>query len=413
MFLLKICFLQLMLLTLGCATYQNKVEKARQFLGSNQFESAQSHLLPLAQEESGDQLVYLLDYATTLQISGQYKESNKFFFKAEKLAEEQDYHSVSRVTGSFLLNEEMKQYKGDTFERIFINAYLAMNYLELGDLDSALVETRRINDKYKLLRSEEKKSFELNSFAKYLSAMIWEADKKYDDAFIAYKEAYEIDPHIETIKEDLVRISKKAQRLDEYKRYKSEFLLNNEAQDGHDKEKAELIVIYQQGWGPRKRYNSYDVKFPILSPVFNDTQKAKVIISSLSSPKIEKISKNIYDVQEAAIKTLKDDQAALLARRVGAFVAKEVASREISRKNEALGLIAWFVMHASERADLRQWSTLPSSIQVIRTVLPPGEYDIEIQGLSAFGNQTQDKMSVKKIKLEKGKTKFLNWRSLN
>lgn len=413
MFLLKICFLQLMLLTLGCATYQNKVEKARQFLGANQFESAQSHLLPLAQEESGDQLVYLLDYATTLQISGQYKESNKFFFKAEKLAEEQDYHSVSRVTGSFLLNEEMKQYKGDTFERIFINAYLAMNYLELGDLDSALVETRRINDKYKLLRSEEKKSFELNSFAKYLSAMIWEADKKYDDAFIAYKEAYEIDPHIETIKEDLVRISKKAQRLDEYKRYKSEFLLNNEAQDGHDKEKAELIVIYQQGWGPRKRYNSYDVKFPILSPVFNDTQKAKVIISSLSSPKIEKISKNIYDVQEAAIKTLKDDQAALLARRVGAFVAKEVASREISRKNEALGLIAWFVMHASERADLRQWSTLPSSIQVIRTLLPPGEYDIEIQGLSAFGNQTQDKMSVKKIKLEKGKTKFLNWRSLN
>lgn len=413
MFLLKICFLQLMLLTLGCATYQNKVEKARQFLGSNQFESAQNHLLPLAQEESGDQLIYLLDYATTLQISGQYKESNKFFFKAEKLAEEQDYHSVSRVTGSFLLNEEMKQYKGDTFERIFINAYLAMNYLELGDLDSALVETRRINDKYKLLRSEEKKSFELNSFAKYLSAMIWEADKKYDDAFIAYKEAYEIDPHIETIKEDLVRISKKAQRLDEYKRYKSEFLLNNEAQDEHDKEKAELIVIYQQGWGPRKRFNSYDVKFPILSPVYNDTQKAKVIISSLSSPKIEKISKNIYDVQEAAIKTLKDDQAALLARRVGAFVAKEVASREISRKNEALGLIAWFVMHASERADLRQWSTLPSSIQVIRTLLPPGEYDIEIQGLSAFGNQTQDKMSVKKIKLEKGKTKFLNWRSLN
>lgn len=413
MLLLKICFLQLMLLMLGCATYQNKVEKARHFLSSNQFESAQNHLLPLAQEESGDQLVYLLDYATTLQISGQYKESNKFFFKAEKLAEEQDYHSVSRVTGSLLLNEEMKQYKGDTFERIFINAYLAMNYLELGDLENALVETRRINDKYKLLRSEEKKSFELNSFAKYLSGMIWEADKKYDDAFIAYREAYEIDPQIETIKEDLVRISKKAQRLDEYKRYKAEFLLNTETSDGHDKEKAELIVIYQQGWGPQKRFNGYDVKFPILSPVFSDTQKAKMIISNLSSPKIEKISKNIYNVQEAAIKTLKDDQAALLARRVGAYVAKEVASREISRKNEALGLIAWFVMHASERADLRQWSTLPSSIQVIRTVLPPGEYDIEIQGLSAFGNQTQDKMGIKKIKLEKGKTKFLNWRSLN
>lgn len=397
----------------GCATYQGKVEKARQHIVSHEFTAAEAHLKPLADEESGDQLIYLLDYATTLQMSGQYKESNNYFFKAEKLAEQLDYHSISRITGSLLMNEEMKQYKGDTFEKIFINAYLAMNYLEMGNLDDALVEARRINDKYKLYRSEDKKAFELNSFAKYLSAMIWEADKKYDDAFIAYKEAFDLDPKIETLKEDILRTAKKSQRIDEYKKYKKEFLLASENSDWYDKEKAELIVIFQQGWGPRKKFNPRDVKFPILTPVITDTKKIKVKIDKESKVVSEEKSKFIYDVESAAIKTFQDDQASLLARRVGAFVAKEVTARELSRRDDTLGFLAWIFMHASERADLRQWSTLPETIQVARIYLTPGEYDISLQGLSGFGYETTDQFQVKKIKLEKGKTKFINFRSVH
>lgn len=397
----------------GCATYQGKVEKARQHLVSGEFSAAEAHLKPLADEESGDQLIYLLDYATTLQMSGQYKESNNYFFKAEKLAEQLDYHSISRITGSLLMNEEMKQYKGDTFEKIFINAYLALNYLEMGNLDDALVEARRINDKYKLYRSEEKKAFELNSFAKYLSAMIWEADKKYDDAFIAYKEAFELDSKIETIKEDILRTAKKSQRMDEYKRYKKEFLLSSESNDWYDKEKTELIVIFQQGWGPRKKFNPRDIKFPILTPVATDTKKIKVKIEKDSKNIVEDRSKFIYDVELAAIKTFQDDQASLLARRVGAFVAKEVTARELSRRDDTLGFLAWIFMHASERADLRQWSTLPETIQVARFYLPTGDYEVSLQGLSGFGYETADQLLSKRIKIEKGKPKFINFRSVH
>ncbi|MCK6599560.1 MAG: hypothetical protein L6Q37_14440 [Bdellovibrionaceae bacterium] len=401
------------LFILGCATYQGKVQQARQHIKSQEFEAAKAQLQPLAQEEGGDQLIYLLDYATTLQIAGDFKISNDFFFKAEKVADEKDYHSISRVTGSYLLSEEVKQYKGDTFEKIFINAFLAMNFLELGDLDAALVEARRINDKYKLYQSEEKKNFELNSFAKYLSAMIWEADKKYDDAFIAYKEAYQLDYQIENIKEDLLRISKKSKRLDEYKKYKEEFILSEENKDWYDKNKAELVLIFQQGWGPQKVFNPADSRFPILRPTFSDTQKAKVTIKKNDSVEIVKKTNKIYDVESAAIQTLKDDQASLLARRVGAFIAKEVAANEISRRDKTLGALAWLVMHASERADLRQWSTLPESIQVVRFYLEPGVYDIEVQGISSFDNPTQDFKTFKEINLLKGKTKFLNWRSLH
>lgn len=408
-----LAFIGAVLTQTGCATYQGKVEKARQHIVAHEFTAAESHLKPLADEESGDQLIYLLDYATTLQMSGQLKESNNYFFKAEKLAEQLDYHSISRITGSLLVNEEMKQYKGDTFEKIFINAYLAMNYLEMGNLDDALVEARRINDKYKLYRAEEKKAFELNSFAKYLSAMIWEADKKFDDAFIAYKEAYELDPKIATIKEDILRAAKKSQRMDEYKRYKKEFMLNSESADWYDKEKATLIVIFQQGWGPRKKFNPRDVKFPILTPVITDTKKLKVKLAKDNKSFEEEKTQFVYDVESASIKTFQDDQASLLARRVGAFVAKEVTARELSRRDDTLGFLAWIFMHASERADLRQWSTLPETIQVARVYLSPGEYQLSLQGLSGFGYETADRLQDKKIQLEKGKTYFVNFRSVH
>ncbi|MCB0370471.1 MAG: hypothetical protein KDD45_13860, partial [Bdellovibrionales bacterium] len=357
-------------------------------------------------------LIYLLDYATTLQIDQKYKESNDYFFKAEKLADQLDYYSVSRVTGSFLFNEEMKQYKGDTFEKVFINAFIAMNYLELGNLDEALVEARKINDKYKLLRSEEKKKFELNSFGKYLSAMIWEASKNYDDAFIAYKEAYNLDPSISTIKEDLLRTSKKSKRIEDYKQYKKDFLLSDENKDWYNKDKATLIIIYQQGWGPRKEFGPRDVKMPYLVPVHSNTEKIKVKVIADKTVVAESYSKQIYNVESAAIQTLKDDQASLIARRVGAFVAKEVAANEISRRDKTLGALAWVVMHASERADLRQWSTLPETIPLVRYYLDPGEYKIEIDGLTDFGSLTSDGVSNLNVSLEKGKTKFIVWRSL-
>ena len=246
-FALKVSVLVVCLLLAGCATYQSKVFKSRQLVESGQISEATSQLKVLADQEGDDQLIYVLDYATLLQYAGDFKESNQYFFKALKLIDQFDYQSVSRVSGSLLFNEEMVQYKGDTFEKIFVNAFLALNFLELNDLDSALVETRRINQKYQTYRQEEKKNFEMNSFATYLSAMIWEADGKYDDAYIAYKDAYKIDKNIGTIDDDLVRTAKKSQRMDDYKKLKAEFSQVKEDPSWYDKSQGEVIVIFQNG----------------------------------------------------------------------------------------------------------------------------------------------------------------------
>ena len=115
-------FLLIISWQVGCATYHGKVHGARLDLEMGHYTSAQEKLKPLALEPGKDQLVYLLDYATALHISGEFDESSKFFIKADKIAEEKDYVSISKQAASVLFAQELVQYSGADYEILLINA---------------------------------------------------------------------------------------------------------------------------------------------------------------------------------------------------------------------------------------------------------------------------------------------------
>lgn len=409
---LKLSAVVVCILLSGCATYQSKIYSTRNLVESGQISEATQKLKTLADQESDDQLVYVLDYATLLQYSGDLKESNQYFLKGLKLIEQFDYQSISKVTGSLLFSEEMVQYKGDTFEKIFVNAYLALNFLELNDLDSALVETRRINQKYQVYRQEEKKNFEMNSFASYLAAMIWEADGKYDDAYLAFKEAFAIDSSIGRIKEDLIRTAKKAQRPEEYKKWKAQFPNVKEDPNWYDRSMADVVVIFQNGWGARKDFNPSSPRFPILRPVYSEARNARVSINSPDTGITQYFSQTefAYSVDEASTRTLLEDQSSLVARRIGGVVAKEIAAEQIRQKNELLGAIAKVAMYASDRADLRQWSYLPKEFQMVRIRIKPGKYKLHLTTQNSYSQSSGNKVLDKDFEIKAGKTRFFNWR---
>jgi hypothetical protein len=91
----SLVFLFLLLLFIvnlnSCATYQGKVSQAKRHIIEKNWEQALKELEPLALQPSDDQLVYLLDYATTLQMSENYKESNKYFIQADKLSDIKEF----------------------------------------------------------------------------------------------------------------------------------------------------------------------------------------------------------------------------------------------------------------------------------------------------------------------------------
>lgn len=392
----------------ACASYQFQVRDAIGLIRDNKPTEAATKLKEKAEKPNDDQVVYLFEYATALQLAGDYEGSNKAFLQSEELTDIKDYHSLSRVTGSILLNQGMIQYKGEDYEKVLINAYLAINFLMQNNFDGAMVETRKINEKLYRYKFEAKREYEQNPFAFYLAALLHEANRSWDDAYIDYKNTYKINPTIPYLKEDLLRMAQKAQRPEELEKWRKEFPEVKVRPEWKDKKTGELVLVYQQGWGPKKFPHPDFHRVPKLYPVRSETVQAKLVIEG--GP--EEISQSVYSVEDVAIKILDDTYAELIATRMAGIAAKAVVSDQIRQKNELLGNLAWIGMNIADQADLRQWSTLPQTFQVARVLLKEGKYKAKVIGLNSLGAPTGEESASFDIEIKPQKKSFLNWRSL-
>ena len=347
-------------------------------------------------KEGKDQLAYLLDYATFLQIAGEYEKSIQAFLKAESLSEVKDYHSLSRITSSILLNEALVQYKGEDYEKLFINIMLAINFLMQGKKEAALVETRKLNEKLYRYKHEAKKNYKQNVFAYYLAGLIWEMDHEWDDAYLDYKKAYELNPSFSYLKEDLIRLSALSQNWKEHEKWKKTFNLPLKKK-WKDPSYGELIFIFQQGLGPKKEPHPDFPRVPKLFPRYSFIKKSvvevykeekKITDSSSLTLVNSKKTEFIYSVQDAAIRTLEDKYQALIAKRITGILAKELISYQVSKENEALGLLLNLSFHLLDRADLRQWTSLPKTLQIARIPLKKGKYKVRVYHVDLFDSRS-------------------------
>ena len=76
---------------------------------------------------------------------GDYELSNRYFETAERVADHLFTRSLSREAASFLTNDEVRPYRGEPFELVFIHYYRALNYWHLSEYEDALVECRKAN----------------------------------------------------------------------------------------------------------------------------------------------------------------------------------------------------------------------------------------------------------------------------
>ena len=274
------------------------------------------------------------------------------------------------------------------------------------NFESALVECRRIDEKMRKMKLENedlRKSF----YARYLSAMIWEAEKNWDSAYIDYQNAYNIDGARSYLGKDLIRSAWRARRYDALKKWQKLYpKLSLEQIKKESIENGELVFIYQQGWIPRKYPRPENFRFPYLVPVSSGFTQAVVQVKDKRYPSTELL----YDVGAEAIRTLDNDYAYLVAKKILGVIAKEVAADQIRQKNEALGNIASLVMHMADQADLRQWSTLPNTFQISKLSLPPGEHEVVI---FARGPAGESKIFEGPVKIKKGQKTFLTKRTFH
>lgn len=360
---------------LGCASYQKNVESSRDLMVNNKFDDALVLLKAQSEKAKGDRLAYMLEEGTVLHQAKRYAESNKIFAAAEKEAQLNDYVSLSREFGSIFVQEGLVQYKVESFEYLLINIYQAMNYIMLKDYENAQVMARKINEKIVKLEVDGDSRKRHTGFATYIAAIMWESQNDWDNAYVLYKKAQELLPDIQILNTDLLRAAKISGRGDDYERLKKKWPeLDKKIGKFNPRKDGEFVFIYQQGWIPRKapRYDNH--RFPMMVPVASNTKLLHVAAEKTSNVDTEKV----FDLERVAIQTLDDDFGRLMAKKVAGIAGKAVIANQIDKKNKGLGTLAFIALDAMDQADLRQWSTLPASFQIVRLPLAPGKHTIAI-----------------------------------
>ena len=364
---------------------------------------AASLLEEKANQPGKDQVLFLLDYALAQHQTGNFKESNEAFIEVDRLAEWKDYVSLSQEVGSLFLNDSLIAYKSERFENLLINAYLALNFTLENNFESALVECRRIDEKLNMMRLEGENKRK-NFYARYLSAMIWEAQGNWDSAYIDYTNAFKIDQPAYLYR-DLIRSAWLARRHNSLRKWRNEWPDHDFTKIKSDmKNRGELVFLYQQGWVPKKRPRPGARRFPMLVRQSSNYQYAQVEINGQRLPRTERL----YDVGGEAIRTLEADYGYLIRKRIIGIVAKEVVADQIRQRDKALGAIAAIGMHLADQADVRQWSTLPNSIQISKTFLPPGKHEVAIY---AQGSAGEKEIFRGEVTIQKGKKTFITQRT--
>ena len=348
---------------------------------------------------SRNDILFYLDRGMIKHHAGMFRESFHDLHTAERLIEEAFTRSLTQEIGALLLNDTVREYRGENYEDLYINVFNALNFYFLGDIESALVEIRRLNEKLNLLADRyervaqrvldsnrdldpsrlpmEATSFSNSALARYLGVLFYRGTGRHDSARIDYEEllrAFELAPDVYThpvpssVHEEL------------------------SIPEG----KARLNIIAFVGLGPIKEEQHIIVPLPFAFPnnmarialpvMVNRPQTithVEVVLNSGERFALELLE----DMSAVARETFRSTYSLTVLRstaraitRAGAAAAGAHAARE--RGGEGMGLLAGvmgrFFSEAAERADTRISRFFPARALVGGINLSPGLYTVTV-----------------------------------
>ncbi|HEY0656093.1 MAG TPA: hypothetical protein VGD65_23320 [Chryseosolibacter sp.] len=407
----------------SCATYYQ-----RHFDFNSEFERGEltKALETLQQKESlassKSQFIYFVNNGLLLSILGKYEESNDFFEKAYLFGE--DYHTnyVNEAV-SYFYNPNIIMYRGEDHEHLMLLYFKALNYLKLNEPEKALVECRRLNIRLNQLSDKysSDKKYQRDAFIHSLMGIIYQSTKDYNNAFIAYRNALEIYEtdyaemfHVqvpEQLKRDLLNTAWWTGFIDEFDKYKTKFNMPDYKATTPD---AELVFFWHNGLSPVKSEFSINfvldhrsgntvvftnqnlgLSFPFkLKDEKERSDLSRIDVLRVAYPRY--VERDTYfkhaslkldsaeyglelseNISEIAFYSLR--QRMLLEFSKGLLRAglKKATEQSIKKEDDRLGALIGVVNAMTEKADTRNWQTLPHSIYYARIPLKEGQNKVQ------------------------------------
>ena len=442
----------------SCATYhQSNYEFNKEFESGN-LKAALQRLRNKSHQANGrDRFLYFVNKGLILSTIGQYEESNQFFEKAFLFWEDfkLDYFSEG---ASYLINPTITVYRGEDHEHLVLLYYKALNYLKLQQTEAALVECRRLNIRLQQLsdRYSEDNKYKHDAFINNLMGIIYDASKDYNNAFIAYRNSlasyineYEKMFQLQAprqLKLDLLRTAWLSGLKNEFEDYRTQF--DMEDYEYQPTEGGELVFFWHNGLAPYKA--EWGINFFIdqgrgdalffynnemgLSFSFPKSGYSQEQLNALSRLEFFRVAFPKYiermpyfqsgnldvngtkyalelteNINKIAFKVLEERMGYEFARALVRVAIKKASEYALKKEDKTWGALLGIINTLTEKADTRNWQTLPHSIHYARVPLQVGQTEVR---LYLTGDQRQQAEKSFTYEVRKGQVLFHTFTSL-
>jgi hypothetical protein len=458
--------LGLMLFLFSCASYNDKiVSYYKQVKEGNYAEAGRELDKNALLQKPRNKLLFLMERGKISHLNGDYSSSNNYFNEADSILESGNGGVGDALVGT-LVNPMTQSYKGEDFEKFMVHYYKALNYIYLNEPDEAVVEARRITLQSQLQGekfNDKDNRYSRDAFALTLQGLIYESIGDQNNAFIAYRNAIEVYQSAEnrtwygttiplTLKKDVMRMAAKNGFESELIHF--EKLFDIKYSPDTSSKGGELVFFWENGVAPVKQQEEFffslikssngSLVFSNGGNIFIPYEGSEDIglngVSSLRATFPKYVAQPSYytnatlsnaadtvsfekteDINELAFETLEQRFVKEMTKTLSRLAVKKSAeyllkaSSKGSGKNgqnntllEGLGFGMQLYSLLSEKADTRNWQSLPNAINYTRIPLHEGENTLVLHLQTAGGLADTKSIQIR----GNGKIQFFNYSTL-
>jgi tetratricopeptide (TPR) repeat protein len=353
----------------GCVSQdQINAQQAVADYQAGDYRDAKVLLDPLAKKTNEDFALNNLRLGSTSLALYDLPSSQGAFLNAYEVLNSFGVNDGGRTLGAVLVDEKIKIWRGEPFERAMANFYLGLTYYIQGDYNNAraafenalfkLRDYQSDNDQQDV-QADKYKDLDSNFvLAQYMLARCYQRLGRADLSVANFKRVIELRP-------DLAQLA-----------------------DINLNQQSNVLLIIDSGYGPRKATNG-DGAFVGFVPtpeemgppprpiVFVDSTMQN--LANLDHPLVDLISL-AQDRRWQSIDTIRAVKTILGTGLIAGGAYEAVTAQRGQDAAIGLGLIAaGALLKASSQADTRIWEMLPRNTFAIPLILPPGKHDITVE----------------------------------
>lgn len=417
---LLICFSVLS----GCSSFRSHNELMTPIITARNTHGAPDALTMLYREISEserEELLYALELGTLLQESQRYHESIAQLEIADAQITAWEQTSIFNPTkllsyiGASTLNESMRPYEGQDYEKTWLLTLLALNYLALNDWDSARVTIKRTHEReeiiaafrahelaairaqarandwdtsdellgnypFEYIQSDEvlalHNSYQ-NAFSHYLAGFIYEVLNEPGLAAPGYRKALELNPDSKILRRGLGSLDDRLQYSHSDNTAYTDVLFIIESGDAPVRSSFEVTIpFYYTVENSDGRKETRAIYIPITFPVIRPAPALRPLNLEVGSYQLT--ATPVMDLNVMARRALRDEMTGLIVRALSRAAFKGSLQYTANDIDPLLGAFVNIFSVATENTDDRLWRTLPGGILLARDYIPEGNYPLSI-----------------------------------